>query len=474
MPARLLDRLKRFERLEAAGVAMVMVGAAAITSRALDAKSLWIDEAISVYVANLGFADVWRFVSQEEMNMAVYHLVLHEWMRIGTSENAVRALSVVFAVLTLPVLYSLGSRLFSRRVGLTAAVLLALNPMFFSYAREARSYALTLLLVTVSMLLLVHALQEPGRLVWVAYVVVSVLAVYSHLFAAFVLIAQAASLALPPHERVSWRLIWPAAAIGLLLLPAALFIATADQGKTTDQGTSLGDVTGFFSWLAGGNRPLLALYGIAALGAVLAEARASPGLSAPRRWPIRLVLSWLLVPLALALLVAVTIDPVFVFRYLLVVLPALLLLVARGINFAGRPAVAVAVLIIVSAVSSRAVLACHPGCTPTQDFRTATATILVNATPPDAFVFDPRYLKIAFVYYADGHEDAHRCRTPFCSGDADHPQIVSADRRVWLLIDDGDPNTDQHRDDLLDQRFRPARSTMLPSRLRVVLYVRRP
>jgi hypothetical protein len=154
----------------------------------------------------------------------------------------------------------------------------------------------------------------------------------------------------------------------------------------------------------------------------------------------------------------------------------LLLLVARGINFATRPAVSAAVLIIVAAVSSRALLACHPGCTPTQDLRAATTAILANATPSDAFVFNPPYLKIAFVYYAGNHVAAVRCRTLFCSGEADHPQIVSADRRVWLLIDDGDPNTDRHRDTLtkLEQRFKPGRSTSFASRLRVVLYVRRP
>ena len=128
--------------------------------------------------------------------MALYHVLLNSWISaLGSSEATIRMLSVLFAVMTVPALYAVGARLFSRRVGVVAAVLLALNTALYSYAREARSYSLTLLLVLGASYFLVRATSQPQRRIfWAAYGVTAVLSVYAHFFAALVLLAHAVSL----------------------------------------------------------------------------------------------------------------------------------------------------------------------------------------------------------------------------------------------------------------------------------------
>jgi uncharacterized membrane protein len=53
----------------------------------------------------------------------------------------------------------LGVRLFNIRTGLTAGFILAVNDFFISYAQEARSFMLLIVLMTFSMYLFIRAIE---------------------------------------------------------------------------------------------------------------------------------------------------------------------------------------------------------------------------------------------------------------------------------------------------------------------------
>ena len=159
-------------------------------TRSLGAKSLWIDEALSVSYAHQSLRDLFPFFIHGEMNMAFYHVLLHFWLGFGERETAIRSLSVLFALAAIPFAYATCARLFSRRAGALASITLALNGVFYSYAREARSYSLVVLLVVAASYFLVRALDEHRRSWWGAYVLAMALAVYAHFFALFVAAAH--------------------------------------------------------------------------------------------------------------------------------------------------------------------------------------------------------------------------------------------------------------------------------------------
>lgn len=73
----------------------------------------------------------------------------------------VRALSATLGTLNVPVIYFLGRRLAGRKVGVLAAVILALSPFHLQFAQEARMYALLSLTVSLAMLSLVRLLTDP-------------------------------------------------------------------------------------------------------------------------------------------------------------------------------------------------------------------------------------------------------------------------------------------------------------------------
>ncbi|MET0815989.1 MAG: glycosyltransferase family 39 protein, partial [Solirubrobacteraceae bacterium] len=82
----------------------------------------------------------------------LYYMLLHLWMAVaGDSEESVRALSVVFSALCVPVAFWAGWTLFGRRTAWIGALLAAVNPFITQYAQEGRMYALLTLLGLVSL-----------------------------------------------------------------------------------------------------------------------------------------------------------------------------------------------------------------------------------------------------------------------------------------------------------------------------------
>src|SRR5437879_7015586 len=86
-------------------VSATTVFAAVLRLLYLDKKSFWLDEIISVSIAKLDGAGFRNIVMSWEANMALYYALLRLWWHIGQSEFAVRLLSVIPAIATVPLIY---------------------------------------------------------------------------------------------------------------------------------------------------------------------------------------------------------------------------------------------------------------------------------------------------------------------------------------------------------------------------------
>src|SRR5580700_9389280 len=162
--------------------------------------------------------------------MSLYYLFLRGWLHFGRSEFFVRALSVVFAVTSIPIIYLLGRRFFDSRVGLFGAALLATHAYYVQYSQDARSYSLMVLLCSLSCFCFLETLREPSRRNRAAYILTSVLAVYAQFFSLLILVAQWLSLSMLDRSQISrqnknnWR--W----IALMIAPIVAFVATTGAG----------------------------------------------------------------------------------------------------------------------------------------------------------------------------------------------------------------------------------------------------
>jgi mannosyltransferase len=332
---------------------LLLAAGAAVRFLFLARKPFWFDECFSVEVARVSWNNFLHLLWWREANMSLYYLLLRIWLRFeihdGRSEFFIRSLSVLIAVATIPAIYRLARQLYDRRVALIAAALFTFNAYSVRYAQEARSYALFLLLATLSSGLLIALLREPTRRNRLGYVLVSILAVYAHFYALLLLAAHWLALRrlFKPRSSAtaSAQLHRAWITIGLAVLPLLIFVAKTGAGPIRwIQRPGVRDVLDFYKDLAGGsNWSLLIISSVAGIAAVVPDGRRwfvlnpnedqtgdQTGKTNWKPWRSQFLLLWLFFPVALTVMLSFA-RPVFLSRYMIFCLPPLLILVAAGL-----------------------------------------------------------------------------------------------------------------------------------------------
>lgn len=419
--------------------------------------SLWIDESASVSIARLRWPDFLRTLASDETNMALYYVLLRFWLHLGHSEFAIRGLSVLFSVATIPVVYVLGDRLFGRRAGFIAALLMALNAFHIRYAQEARAYSLVVLLVSLASLCYLDAVQRPSWRGWMVYSAVMTLGVYSHIFAALVLAAHWCASVCAAPRRAVWRGMAGATfVIGLLALPLfAAYLGTAGAvvphwiPKPTMHRVLdlvprlLGLREDFPAWQRLLLLPSLAL----ALSALVLAMRAwTRDRRSALSWHYGVVVAWFAVPVVVLLGIS-AVQPIFIVRYLNISLPPLILLVAAAASSIRNPTVfraAVGMLVLCGATM---VVAYYRHAERT-DWRAATRHVLSQARPGDAVIFYTHPGKTAFDYYRDRdptfaaplteYAVPREAAIRFAGGKDVMDSLPVHARRIWLVLSHDD------------------------------------
>jgi mannosyltransferase len=321
---------------------LLSAGGTALRLVALAAKPFWFDECFSVEVARIDWRNFLHLLWWREANMTLYYLLLRVWLHFGQSEFFVRAFSVVIAVATIPAIYWLAKLLYNRQVAMIAAALFTFNAYSVRYAQEARSYALFALLATLSSGFLIAWLREPEQRNRLSYILTSILAVYAHLYALLLVVAQWLVLSRigvpdpgPSGNRVDlvaqMRRAWKT--IGVAVGPLLIFVVKTGAGPIRwIHRPSVLDVLEFFEHLAGsGSWPLLAMYAVACIVAVAPLGKKFFARDQTwETWRAQFLLVWLLFPVGLTVLLSFA-RPVFLGRYMIFCLPPLVTLAAAGL-----------------------------------------------------------------------------------------------------------------------------------------------
>jgi 4-amino-4-deoxy-L-arabinose transferase-like glycosyltransferase len=220
------DRLQSVSRNKWLLIALLLIAFAVRVYR-LDAQSLWSDEGLSLYRARLTLSEnfsnviiVPPDVPTHDTNPPMYFIALSILRLVaGESEYALRFLSVVMGVLTVPLLYLVGRRLFSPTAGMLAAVLGAFSPLLVWYAQEARMYTSLVVMSLASVYTLLRAMVPNASHAprwWMVWALVTAAALYTH-FTIFFLLPFEGALILASLWRLRRRWVI-AAAIGLIVL----------------------------------------------------------------------------------------------------------------------------------------------------------------------------------------------------------------------------------------------------------------
>jgi len=303
----------------------------------------WIDEGLSVGIADRPLGDI-PLALREDGSPPLYYMLLHFWLDIGgRSEAGVRGLSLLFALLAIPVAWWAGRAIWgTQRAAWFAAVLMAFNPFLGQYAQEARMYSLVALLAipATACFLRAYALDTERRRPWVIGFALSVaVALYTHNWPIFFTISAA----------VGWALLWKLAegprrrelvrdgllgfgALAVLYLPwvPTTIYQAQHTGAPWADAPALSSLLGVPGVLLG-NMPQVVLLICAGAGLLVLARRP---LSQHGRAAAVLVILAVLTP-TLAWLMSQA-SPAWANRYLAVALPPFILLAAGGLSLARR------------------------------------------------------------------------------------------------------------------------------------------
>jgi uncharacterized membrane protein len=340
----------------------------------IGAPSIWFDEALSVTRAQQSLPTLFQIVSVTQPNMALYYFVLHFWLSfmslfgVHATEAVVRFPSAVFSALDSLILYLLARRFFGSLVALFAATIYLLNTLQLTYAQETRSYTLQLLFLSLSwyalcVLFSSDLSRERARAWWTCFVLSSALAMYSQLFTELVLATQALAIVVLFLVPNAWRarvrrqvrpLLVSWLCIGVLIAPI-LYASRVGSKTGWLPIPHLSDIYHLFLTISAQSKVLLSLFGLAiVLGLFITLVAALPqgriqlkkiallpkDEAGEKEWLRRIwqflplaifLLCWLLCPVVISYIVSQKSTRLFSPRYLVVIVPALVLLVALGL-----------------------------------------------------------------------------------------------------------------------------------------------
>jgi mannosyltransferase len=302
-------------------------------------ESLWLDELHTAWCAAGSLGEVSARAAIGNQSPLFFWL---EWFLVrllGPSELSLRLLSLVSGSLLPLAVFLLARRWSTSGVGLLSAALITIDPMAIFYATEARPYALVQLLAVIQIAITAEMLVQPSNWLRASWIAIGALLFHLHYTAALLIPAEVVFYGLvavlQPRD-VNYR--WSSHLLDLLVLSLLCLPAIANLGDIFArranwaafiQQRSIGDIFDWWPYALG------AWYIAAALlmqGVAIAKSNATDIGSRIFGW---LLLCWLFIPALFAWITTTTdVARLFFPRYLLITLPAAMLLAAACADLA--------------------------------------------------------------------------------------------------------------------------------------------
>ncbi len=299
-------------------------------------QSLRLDESQSLWQTGRSAADILTIVAQD-VHVPLYHELLHVWrIWVGDGVEWARLLSFVFYALSIPALYMLGRYAYDRGIGLFAATLFAVSPFMNWYGSEIRMYTLFTLLVILNQFFFLQIMRNRARATdhaWALYALTAALGIFTHYFFFLTLASQALFFVLrkdlfaPQSFR---RFAGILVVLGIIFLPWVAWVIHQGQAGEASPVLAAPTSVNFFSTFSQFvfgfqsdhlNTVALSLWPLTIILGLFALRKTRALSPETQYFMVTLFLS-----LALAFLVSIVFEPVFVSRYLIFTVPSLYLL----------------------------------------------------------------------------------------------------------------------------------------------------
>lgn len=410
-PVRVRTRSTDVSRTTAFAVVAAAMVAPLVIAAAFLPQSLRLDEAQSLWQASRPSLAILSIVAGD-VHVPLYHLLLHGWLLyVGDTIQIARALSLLFFILSVPLLYLLGERLYSRKTALFAVVLFAVSPFMNWYASEIRMYTMLVFFTLANQYFFVRLFTDrPVKEgTWALYAATAVLGAFTHYFFFLNLLAQAAYYFMRREAFPAGALrkfIATAVVLVLAFLPWVIYVllvGTAGFETPVLATPTTINLFGAFSEFFFGFQsdalntivlslwPLLIVFGFLALG----------------RHKISNASEYFVasigIPFVVAFAASFVVAPVFVSRYLIFTLPALYLLVATLFtSYPPRVAAFARGALVLVVLATLGIEIVNPYAPVKENYAAAVSYISAHASAQDAVLLSAPFTIYPVQYYYRG------------------------------------------------------------------------
>ena len=392
-----------------------MIGAVVISRLFLIHNSLRLDEAQSLFQTAHSFGGTLKVVAQD-VHVPLYHVILHFWqLYVGQDIETVRSLSLIFFLLTIPMMYVLARRLLPVKWSLAVVALFSFSPFMNWYANEARMYTLLVLLSTLSQYYFLKLIESRGTKGWLGYTLTALVGIYSHYFFAFNLLCQGIYFLLARKQfdkGTLKRFIILAVVLLVELAPWLYYFYSLGSASNTSPNLpspSSVDFFNVFSQFSFGfqnnnvNTILLSMWPILVIMALL-SVKYGQRISSKMAY----IMAAGILPIILAFIFSYLLTPFFLGRYMVACVPPLTILLIWLVSNYKRPlyrAVTVGLFALLIGVSAQQYFSQS---TPVEEnYRLAASTISAKAKSRDVVVLSAPFTVYPFDYYYTGPARVH-------------------------------------------------------------------
>lgn len=410
----------------------------------LGTESLWLDEATTYIISSNTLPSIIERTSND-VHPPLYYLLAHISLLAGNSEFTLRLPSMLLGVLSVPVLYLLTAKLFSPKEGLVSSFLLAISLMHIYYSQEARMYSMLMFLSLCSIYFFCLAVEYNKKTYWILFTFSTVLNIYTHYFGFFIfpieiLFYLLTGLSFSRQSQSKYPVVLKDAGqfkqfainvlvVVLLIIPRIqIFLEQAASRVGGEVTWGIGPsylipiLFSRFTTFSSSPSILLLILFVAGIIAVLLH----------NKKQALLLGMWFILPI----LVSFYLSSVMPFqpRYLIFILPAFLILVARGItaipplfisetshsgkkrkesksDSTKKQVVFVSLIVFSLLLTSAGSLADYYSTAQKNDWREVSSVIEMNTQQGDVVVALPSYISKPLKYYYNNSSDGTHIET---------------------------------------------------------------
>ncbi len=187
---RTIDFIKQHRRVDMMALFLGLAVFLFIAFSNVSNASIWFDEAFGAYLIQFSFVEIAQFTAAD-VHPPVYYWLLKVWsMVFGTTELALRSMSIFFGGLAIIGGFFMTRKFFGRSAAWVSLLFLVLSPTLIRYSDEARMYTLACVIVMAAAWVLTKAMASRRKVWWIAYGLLVSLGMWTHYFTAVAWLAH--------------------------------------------------------------------------------------------------------------------------------------------------------------------------------------------------------------------------------------------------------------------------------------------